>query len=53
VVLETALPALERGRLLKEVVEALPAGVDLLVYAPAEYARGLESRLGVFEAIAW
>ena len=52
VVLETGLPPLERGRLLGELIEALPVGVDLLVYTPAEYARGIDSGLGVFEAIA-
>jgi hypothetical protein len=52
VVLPTDLPFLERGRLLARVVEALPIGVDLLVYTPAEFSRGLEERRGVFDAIA-
>jgi hypothetical protein len=34
------------------VVEALPVGVDLLVYTPAEFACGLDERFGVFDAIA-
>jgi predicted nucleotidyltransferase len=51
VVLDTPLPRLERGHLLRGVVEALPVAVDLLVYTPAEFARGLEERYGVFDAI--
>ena len=52
VVVDTPLPFLERGHLLRGVVETLPIGVDLLVYTPAEFARGLEERHGVFDAIA-
>lgn len=52
VVLETPLPPLERGRLLHDLVEALPVGVDLLVYTPEEFERGLRERRGVFDAIA-
>jgi predicted nucleotidyltransferase len=52
VVLETPLPPLERGGLLKELVDALPVGDDLLVYTPEEFARGLEERYGVSDAIA-
>jgi predicted nucleotidyltransferase len=52
VVIETPLPPLERGCLLRALVEALPVGVDLLVYTPAEFRRGLDERFGVFDAIA-
>ena len=52
VVLRTDLPFVERGRLLGALVDALPVGVDLLVYTPEEFARGLRSRRGVFDAIA-
>jgi predicted nucleotidyltransferase len=52
VVLETDLPRLERGQLLAGLVEALPVGVDILIYTPGEFARGMETRLGVFDAIA-
>jgi predicted nucleotidyltransferase len=52
VVIDTTLPPLERGHLLRRLVEALPVGVDLLVYTPAEFVRGLEERFGVFDAIA-
>jgi predicted nucleotidyltransferase len=52
VVLRTELPLLERGALLSELVRALPVGVDLLVYTPEEFARGLAERYGVFDAIA-
>ena len=52
VVLETGLPPLERGPLLADLVRSLPVGVDLLVYTPREFARGMEAGLGVFDAIA-
>jgi predicted nucleotidyltransferase len=52
VVLDTDLPQLERRCLLRELVDALPVPVDLLVYTPEEFARGLEERYGVFDAIA-
>ena len=52
VVLETDLPRVERGRLLARLIEALPVAVDLLVYTPEEFARGLAGAVGVFEAIA-
>jgi predicted nucleotidyltransferase len=52
VVLATALPRLERGALLGDLVDALPVGVDLLVFTPEEWARGMEIRRGVFDAIA-
>lgn len=52
VVLETDLPRLERGKLLAGLVDALPVAVDLLVYTPAEFERGISDRIGVFDAIA-
>jgi predicted nucleotidyltransferase len=52
VVVRTAHPPLERGGILRDLVDALPVGVDLLVYTPEEFARGLEERCGVFDAIA-
>jgi predicted nucleotidyltransferase len=52
VVIETELPFTERGMLLAEVVEALPVGVDLLVYTPEEYKRGMRERRGTFDRIA-
>lgn len=52
VVLETDLPRLERGRLLAELIEALPVAVDLLVYTPEEFTRGIAAKIGVFDAIA-
>jgi predicted nucleotidyltransferase len=51
-VIDTRLPPLERGPLLADVVRRLPVGVDLLVYTPEEFARGMAARLGVFDAIA-
>jgi predicted nucleotidyltransferase len=52
VVLDTDLPFVERGGLLGSLIDALPVGVDLLVYTPQEFERGLRSRRGVFDAIA-
>ncbi|WP_419948030.1 nucleotidyltransferase family protein [Candidatus Palauibacter sp.] len=51
VVIETDLPRLERGRELTRQLDAvLPVAVDLLVYTPAEFARGEARSLGVFDA---
>jgi predicted nucleotidyltransferase len=52
VVVETTLPPAERGNLLRGLIEALPVGVDLLVFTPDEFARGIEDGYGVFAAIA-
>ncbi len=52
VVLKTDLPRLERGRLLAGLIEALPIAVDLMVYTPEEFKRGLAAKIGVFDAIA-
>lgn len=52
VALDTELPFLERGRLLPEVLEAVPVGVDLLIYTPDELRRGMEQKQGIFAEIA-
>jgi predicted nucleotidyltransferase len=52
VVLPTSLPFSERWTLLRNLLEALPLTVDLLVYTPEEFERGLDERMGVFDAIA-
>jgi predicted nucleotidyltransferase len=52
VVLETDRPFLERWRLLRSLLDALPLAVDLLVYTPEEFARGLARGVGIFDAIA-
>lgn len=52
VVLETSLPRAERWRLLARALDALPIPVDLLVYTPAEFARGVAGGRGVFDALA-
>ena len=51
VVMETDLPRLERGRLLDDLYDALPVSLDILVYTPAEFERGVEAGLDVFAAI--
>ncbi len=51
VVLDTHLPPSARWPLLREVLDALPVSVDLLVYTPEEFARGVEQGFGVFDAI--
>ena len=52
VVLATDLPRVERGRMLADLIDALPVAVDLLVYTPDEFARGCAAKSGVFDAIA-
>jgi predicted nucleotidyltransferase len=51
VVLETDLPPLERAALLSDLFDAIPIGLDLLVYTPEEFRRGIERGLGVFERL--
>jgi predicted nucleotidyltransferase len=51
VVLRTDLPPAERWPLLRELLDALPVSVDLLVYTPEEFALGMERRIGIFDAI--
>ncbi len=53
VVLDTNRPFLERGTLLPEIFEVVPVGVDLLIYTPEEFARGMQERTGIFDSIAW
>ncbi len=51
VVIETDLPRLERGRLLDDLYGTLPVSLDVLVFTPAEFERGVETGLDVFAAI--
>ena len=52
VVVDTDLARHERGELLKGLHDALPVALDLLVYTPAEFERGMAAGLDVFAAIA-
>ena len=52
VVIDTDLGRFERAGLLAELHDALPVSLDLLVYTPAEFARGMAVGLDVFAAIA-
>jgi predicted nucleotidyltransferase len=52
VVLPTDMPFLERWRPLRGLLDALPVPVDLLVYTPEEFARGLSRGMGIFAAVA-
>ncbi len=52
VVAATDRPKLERGEMLRELLEALPLAVDALVFTPKEFEEGMARRGGVFEAIA-
>ena len=52
VVIETDLPTPERGRLLGDLYDTLPVALDLLVFTPPEFKRGIQSGLDVFAAIA-
>ena len=51
VVLRTHLAPTERWTLLRELLDALPVSVDLLVYTPEEFALGMERRIGIFDEI--
>ena len=51
VVIETDLPKLERGRLLGDLYEAIPVALDLFVFTPSEFDRGVQAGLDVFAAI--
>jgi predicted nucleotidyltransferase len=52
VVLDTDRPFVERALDLGDLARALPVGVDVLVYTPQEFDRGLARGVGVFDAIA-
>lgn len=52
VVIRTHRPPFERWPLLRELLDALPVAVDLLIYTPEEFALGIEQRIGIFDAIA-
>ena len=52
VVVATDLPRHARGVLVSEIVDASPLAMDVLVFTPAEFRRGLERGFGVFDAIA-
>ena len=52
VVIETDLPRLERGQLLADLYDALPVSLDLVVFTPSEFQRGVQAGLDVFAAIA-
>lgn len=52
VVLATDLPLPERGRLLGDLLDTLPVPVDLLVYTPEEFARGMERGMDLFHTLA-
>lgn len=51
VVLRTDLPPTERWPLLRELLDALPVSVDLLVYTPEEFSLGMGRRIGIFDEI--
>lgn len=52
VVIETDHPRLERGRLLGSLYDALPVSLDLLVFTPSEFERGVQAGLGFLASIA-
>jgi predicted nucleotidyltransferase len=52
VVLDTELPRFERATPLRAVLDAAEIPVDLLVFTPEEFERGMNRRLDVFDAIA-
>lgn len=48
----SAAPLPERGRLLGDLLDALPVPVDLLVYTPEEFARGMARGMDLFHTLA-
>lgn len=52
VVLATDLPLPERGRLLGDLLDALPVPVDLLVYTPEEFTRGMVRGMDLFHTLS-
>ena len=51
VILETDLPRWERGRTFDGLYDAVPVAIDLLVFTPSEFERGIASGLDVFASI--
>lgn len=51
VVMPTDRPLVERPLALAQVLDALPIPVDLLVYTPEEFDRGMARGFGIFEMI--
>lgn len=52
VVMETDLPKLERRVLLGDLYDKIPVSLDLLVFTPSEFERGVQVGLDVFAALA-
>ncbi len=52
VVIDTDLPRPERGRLLDDLYDALPVSLDLVVFTPSEFERGVQAGLEISAAIA-
>lgn len=52
VVVPTDLWRHERGDLVEKVLSTLPVAADVLVYTPAEYARGIARGFDIFDTLA-
>ena len=52
VVIPTDLGRFERGPLVEGLLDALPVAVDVLIYTPEEFQRGVSGGYDVFAAIA-
>ena len=52
VVLDTDLARIERGSLLADLHDAMPVPLDVLVFTPSEFARGVAAGLDLFAAMA-
>lgn len=52
VVMATERAPLERAGLLPGVLTALPIGVDLLIFTPEEFRRGMRRGIGVFHVLS-
>lgn len=51
VVMPAGKPFVERPLELEDVVNALPVAVDLLVYTPEEFDRGMRRGFGIFDIL--
>jgi uncharacterized protein len=52
VVMPTDRPFVERPLALTDVLDAVPMAVDLLVYTPEEFERGMTRGFGIFDSVA-
>lgn len=52
IVMPTDAPFVERPLALVDLLDAVPTAVDLMVYTPEEFERGMRRGFGVFDSIS-